>query len=441
MKMDDELENFIRERKARVAQDKASLEQDPPYMEIRAKSHRGYGSTVKENIPPKSAAQGKEESYIVGLPLGVEYERKKQRLQHELRMDYRRYMTQKNHHDTVQPGPSTHLDNQSSVKENRVPHLPLQPEDQHSPRTPKQRAASRRDAATLTEGSRGVHRVLQLVGGEEEQSLLPSRHRGSLGRPVEQESEEEELELMEGRSRRHIGVEAGYEKRRYNRADGREKKENPRGVARDGRRSRAPTNVDEAEFATGLIIGAADTEEALQRRKERYRQELQEQIAEQHRNRKREKDLELKVAATGANDPEKQPNRIRQFGLSRRKALQVLEPSGSGESVSPIALHSEEKVSVRDGERPPPEQPHVAFQSPLLDYNAALGLGGGGPSPHSQPAAPSFPRASDTPRISLFPPQPPSILADAYRSPYGEAHHYYGTRNLLDPNVPCCKHW
>lgn len=29
----------------------------------------------------------------MGLPLGVEYERKKQRLQHELRMDYRRYMT------------------------------------------------------------------------------------------------------------------------------------------------------------------------------------------------------------------------------------------------------------------------------------------------------------------------------------------------------------
>lgn len=33
--MDDELENFIRERKARVAEDKASLEQDPPYMEIK----------------------------------------------------------------------------------------------------------------------------------------------------------------------------------------------------------------------------------------------------------------------------------------------------------------------------------------------------------------------------------------------------------------------
>lgn len=33
--MDDELENFIRERKARVAEDKACLEQDPPYMEMK----------------------------------------------------------------------------------------------------------------------------------------------------------------------------------------------------------------------------------------------------------------------------------------------------------------------------------------------------------------------------------------------------------------------
>uniref|UniRef100_A0A8C9YK66 Uncharacterized protein n=1 Tax=Sander lucioperca TaxID=283035 RepID=A0A8C9YK66_SANLU len=33
--MDDELENFIRERKARMAEDIASLEQDPPYMEIK----------------------------------------------------------------------------------------------------------------------------------------------------------------------------------------------------------------------------------------------------------------------------------------------------------------------------------------------------------------------------------------------------------------------
>ncbi|XP_035525770.1 centrosome and spindle pole associated protein 1-like isoform X1 [Morone saxatilis] len=431
--MDDELENFIRERKARVAEDKASLEQDPPYMEIKAKPYRAYGSTVKENIPPKSVTHGKEESCSVGLPLGVEYERKKQRLQHELRMDYRRYMAQKKHF--AEPGALIHLDNRRSVK-----HLL---EDQ-ADFLPKQRPASHRDAATLTEDSRALHRPLRLAEvrtlypeDEEQSSVLP-RHRDRLGRPVDQESEEEEeyfkeLELMEGRRHRHTGVEATYEKRRSNRTDGRENRENLVGVAREGRR-RALTKNEDAEFATGLIIGTADTEDSLQRRKERYRLELQEQIAEQHRNKKREKDLELKVAATGANDPEKQPDRIRQFGLCRRKDHRVLEPSATGESeTSSRSLPNNEKMGVRDREIPPPEQPHVAFQSPLLEYSSALG--GGGLSPNSQPVAPSFPRAMDTPRIPLFHPHPPPTLSEAYRSPYGEPHHYYGTRNLLDPNM------
>ncbi|XP_049898888.1 centrosome and spindle pole-associated protein 1-like isoform X3 [Epinephelus moara] len=450
--MDDELESFIRARKARVAEDKASLEQDPPYMEIKAKPHRAYGSTVKENIPPKTIAQGKEDSCTVGLPLGIEYERKKQRLQHELRMDYRRYMAQKKHLDHGEPGPLIHLDNRRSIKQHLL-------EDQTGV-LPKQRPPSRRDAATLTEDSRRLHRALRLtevntLSPEEDEgqsSVLP-RHCDRLGKLADQESEEEEylkeLELMEGRRRRHTGVETSYEKTRSNKTDGREKREN---LA--GRGSRALTKNEDAEFATGLIIGVADTEDALQRRKERYRQELQEQIAEQHRNKKREKDLELKVAATGANDPEKpvsqhlttnshlvwvkKPDRIRQFGLCRREDRQVLEPSATGESeTSSRGLPNNVKIGVRDREVPPPEQPHVAFQSPLLEYSSALGLGGGGLSPNTQPAAPSFPRAMDTPssRIPLFPPHPPSTLSESYRSPYGEPHHYYGTRNLLDPNM------
>lgn len=39
-----------------------------------------------------------DESSSVGLPLGVEYEKKKQRLQHELRMDFRRHMGQVTFH-------------------------------------------------------------------------------------------------------------------------------------------------------------------------------------------------------------------------------------------------------------------------------------------------------------------------------------------------------
>ncbi|KAM3850332.1 centrosome and spindle pole-associated protein 1-like [Diretmus argenteus] len=452
--MDDDLENFIRERKARVAEDKATLEQDLPYMEIRAKAQRSYESTIKENIPPP--VQGKEESYGVGLPLGVDYERKKQRLQHELRLDYRRYMAQKKL-DAVESGPSVPLSDRRAVKEYLAPPPHLLPEGQRSLRSPKERPPSRRDAATLTEGTRGVHRALLQEDEEELSSLAPrQRERGRPGRLLDQESEsgeytEDELEVMESRRRRHRGVETGSEKRRTYKTDGRglrrlgdrgveptdgyvepgrhgpshdrERRENPAAGASAGRRPRAPTHKDEDEFATGLMIGAANAEEALQRRKECYRKELEEQIAEQHRNRK--KDLELKVAATGATDPEKQPDRIRQFGLSRRKAPQILEPSEG--------RPSDEKLGPGGGERPPPEQPHVAFQSPLLEYNSALGLGGGGLSPYSQ--APP-PRAMDTPRPPLFPPHPPSTLAEAYRNHYGEAHQYYGSRNLLDPSLP-----
>lgn len=95
-----------------------------------------------------------------------------------------------------------------------------------------------------------------------------------------------------------------------------------------------------------------------------------------------------------------QPNRIGQFELCGRKDHRVLELSPSGESETPSrSLAHNEKIGVRDREMPPPEQPHVAFQSPLLEYSSSLG--GGGLSPSSQPAAPAFPRAMDTPRYPL----------------------------------------
>ncbi|MEE6518930.1 hypothetical protein FKM82_030255 [Ascaphus truei] len=55
-----------------------------------------------------------------------------------------------------------------------------------------------------------------------------------------------------------------------------------------------------------ILLGGSDREDAQQKRKERYRQDLMEQMAEQQRNKRREKELELKVAASGAIDPEKQ---------------------------------------------------------------------------------------------------------------------------------------
>ncbi|KAM3612096.1 uncharacterized protein V6R79_002592 [Siganus canaliculatus] len=330
----------------------------------------------------------------------------------------------------IAPGPLIDLDNRNSVKHHVF-------EDQAGD-LPKQRVTSRRDAATLTEPSRGLHLAeVKTFCPEEDEEQLPVHpsHRVQLGRTGDSEEEEEELELMDARGG-HRQNGARGQKRQTSKTDKREMMQTPAGAGRESRTSRALTRNENTEFATGLIIGAADAEEILQRKKERYRQELQEQIAEQHRNKKREKDLELKVAATGANDPEKPPDRIRQFGLRRRKELQGLEPSATGHSEAssrPAAVN--EKIIIRDRDIPPPEQPHVAFQSPILEYSSALGGGGDGLSPISQPAPPSLPRATDTTRMPVFAPHPPSTLSEVYRNPYAEPHHYYGTRHLLEPNM------
>nr|XP_011740448.1 centrosome and spindle pole-associated protein 1 isoform X12 [Macaca nemestrina] len=101
--MADNLDEFIEERKAKLAKDKAELESDPPYMEMKDKLSEKFSenskiliSMAKENIPPNSqqtrGSLGID--YGLSLPLGDDYERKKHKLKEELRQDYRRYLTQ-----------------------------------------------------------------------------------------------------------------------------------------------------------------------------------------------------------------------------------------------------------------------------------------------------------------------------------------------------------
>uniref|UniRef100_A0A8C9CKS2 Centrosome and spindle pole associated protein 1 n=1 Tax=Phocoena sinus TaxID=42100 RepID=A0A8C9CKS2_PHOSS len=114
--MTDNLDEFIEERKAKLARDKAELESDPPYMEMKGTSSEKLSenskiliSMAKENIPPNSQ-QTKGSlgiDYGLSLPLGEDYERKKHKLKEELRQDYRRYLTQKNFLSTSETDPSS----------------------------------------------------------------------------------------------------------------------------------------------------------------------------------------------------------------------------------------------------------------------------------------------------------------------------------------------
>ncbi|XP_037116870.1 centrosome and spindle pole associated protein 1-like isoform X3 [Syngnathus acus] len=405
--MEDELELFIRERKARLAQDRASLEHDPPYMEIQEKPHRSYGSLLKENIPPGLTAQKKDlhsdnagtasalkrssgvevESSNVGLPLGVEYQKKKDRLQHELRMDYRNYIAQ-----------------QAGVL--------------------RQQPLSRRDVGTLTE----VRKESCSGLSPPESPIHQVRRRETT--PVDQELEEEQY--TELRSSRRMGLDCSYKKPQPKKVHGREERDSPSGFVGQGRRSRALIKADDAEFSTSLLIGEIHTDETLQRRKERYREELQEQIAEQHRNKQREKDLELNVAATGVNDPEKQPNRIRQFGLSKRKESQLSRHSmlGQSETSSSSSFPNHDKPSVNGRLMPPPDLPHGAFQSPLIECH------GDGPTPDRLPVGRPFPRAMGASRIPFPPLHSAHAGNEAFSGPYPQPHYYYNNnRNLPDPNL------
>ncbi|XP_073439980.1 centrosome and spindle pole-associated protein 1 isoform X2 [Dendrobates tinctorius] len=195
-------------------------------------------------------------------------------------------------------------------------------------------------------------------------------------------------------------------------------------------------HIKDEIFSTGLLLGEADKGEAQKRRKERYREDLMQQMAEQQRNKKREKELELKVAASGAIDPEKQPDRLRQFGAINRPQ----EMSDRNVPYRPGILVDSQKTSrtAMEEEKSPPERPRVAFQTPL---------------PESAVTANAFPSAFNSaneeyhrgisstlgeivaPRIAAVPPPQPPVLVDNYRTPYDDAYYYYGARNPLDPNL------
>nr|XP_012418523.1 PREDICTED: centrosome and spindle pole-associated protein 1 isoform X3 [Odobenus rosmarus divergens] len=181
--------------------------------------------------------------------------------------------------------------------------------------------------------------------------------------------------------------------------------------ARDNEPSKSNREIC-SPFA-GMLFGSEDRE-LIQKRKEKYRQELLEQMAEQQKNKRREKDMELSVAASGVRDPEKSPDRLKQFSVAPR--------------------HFEEKI--------PPERPRVAFQTPLppLSAPSAPPI----PSVHSIPSqnedlhsGPSYTLGEMVPpRIAPLPP-PPLLppLASNYRTPYDDAYYFYGARNTLDPSL------
>ncbi|XP_041329714.1 centrosome and spindle pole-associated protein 1 isoform X5 [Pyrgilauda ruficollis] len=486
--MADDLEKFIEDQKAKLAQDKAELENDPPYMEMRNKESEKLSETskmlismAKENIPPNNQQNYPLGDYGLSLPLGEEYERKKHKLKEELRQDYRRYLSQgisqakrkKNYLTTDEVDPYTQglslpIDERRSAKErlrlernkeynqylrdkeewnerlrklgkknrenemhrNKTPiavtrlqpelHTEVQPCNT-GPKPPK------KDAFTSTEG---CEELLNKRWLEEDRKHHRIDEDGDFGRRYYRVDYDPETNAeMDPRFRSEStydrktprgfyaerpylngmvrDVPADYEDELKERARVR-----PFSRTGDSRNqiqisssaSEQAKSAGERRYATGLVLGGQDRE-LLQRRKEKYRQELMEQMAEQQRNKRREKELELSVAASGAQDPEKKPNRLKQFGFTARAF--------------------EEKV--------PPERPRVAFQTPMPARSASPVNEDSQSDKEFQRGVVSSLGEMVAPRLAPLPPPPAPVLTDNYKTPYDDAYYFYGARNPLDP--------
>ncbi|CAI5779408.1 Uncharacterized protein PODLI_1B039996 [Podarcis lilfordi] len=413
--MPEDLDQFLEEQKAKLAQDKAKLDNDPPYMEMQNKGAEKLSETskmliamAKENIPPNSQ-QTSIHDYGLSLPLGEEYENKKHKLKEELRQDYRRYLSQ---HDT-----DTNKKGIAVTRSQPALHTPaLQPPI-------RDEEFFKKDACTSTDTFEELSDKRQSV----DQHHKPKNDIGQ-GDTLLHKQLDEVLNISNRKhqrldskpetfSRRHHRFDEGHDPEIDDEMDPRFRYESdydkkPLRVFHaqriQGTNEQAQAAAGSVPYATGLIIGGQDRE-LIQRRKEQYRRELMEQIAEQQRNKRREKELELPVAASGVVDPEKKPNRLKELGLTPRI--------------------SEERI--------PPERPRPAFQTPTPGPTSIS-------APPISPVNEEFHRGLSTtlgemlaPRIAPLPPPPPPppILIDNYRTPYDDAYYYYGARNPLDPSL------
>ncbi|XP_069777424.1 centrosome and spindle pole-associated protein 1 [Narcine bancroftii] len=505
LSMADELEKFLQEQRAKLEQDKIELNQDPPYMEMRTKSSEPLNETkqaadssvhgkslsiiqpVKENLQTNRSKEilFLEENFGVSLPLGLEYDQKKQKLKEELRQDYRRYMAEKSSRIVKELQPTVEsLSLPISERKSAMDRLRTERNQEYN-----QLLREQDKYEQLRRDGRWIHK--ENIDPLDESRFQTASHLGS-GQPQHEsksyrndahssmEAYEELLNKKrqeEDRYRRSDDPEIGHrrnvqtqtdrsgdyenyfpdsnnyfqrwknEYRQYKEQNDqelpthienvyrKEHRKRPVSAAENSRylineihdssreRSKSASVKDDAIFGTGLLLGNNERESAQRRRRERYRQELLEQISESQKSKKREKELELNVAATGAVDPEKEPDRIRQFGavMHQQNSRRHDAPDQRG------GVHIRKYSNVdRSAEVQPPERPRVAFQTPEVDERN-LSLTSGVWNPIRKKMAPRV--------IAVPPPPPPPVLMEHYHTPYDNAYYFYGARNPLDPNL------
>ncbi|XP_030611857.1 centrosome and spindle pole-associated protein 1 isoform X2 [Archocentrus centrarchus] len=446
--------------------------------------------------------------------LGTDYERKKQKLMQELQLDYKHNVFKKKDLKSRDPqqqpeGLSLPIDERISVKEklreerNKEYNLFLQEQAQvrklkkrtsvtHKPGQiqasdgmktnivplPKERCPSRKDAAILTEALndgtstwiRGpvqrrrrrwqIYRVEEPYSSEDEintdrEDEFDLKYRRGKDRDTQEPEHKEEMTARERRVNRVSQdikeMEAPVPDQNSNDTIWKSDFQMPGSMKTP---AKPAVSKDEVKFATGLLIGKVEEQTVTQMRKEQYRQDLLRQIAEKQRKKTEEKRLELRVAVSGATDPEKEPNGIQQVGSVNHdyNSLRRDVPHKPGKALEAEGKHP--NPSLENGKPTENTEQRANPGKSQLDFSAALRQLPGKTVPTDGMELPQGVPSLDyfgadyhrdfsnilgeptVPRVAGVAPPVPPIVLHTYKTPYDAAYYYYGTRNPLDPHLP-----
>uniref|UniRef100_M3YFN2 Centrosome and spindle pole associated protein 1 n=1 Tax=Mustela putorius furo TaxID=9669 RepID=M3YFN2_MUSPF len=485
-KMADNLDEFIEEQKAKLAKDKAELESDPPYMEMKGKASEKLSenskiliSMAKENIPPNSQQTRNSLGMSLGLskPKTIFYQKRSHKKKDEIKQDDYRLLNQgitqakrkKNFLSTSETDPSTlgvslPIGERLSAKE----RLKLERNKEYNQFLRGKEESTdkfRQVEKSSTEvGFDFKHRRLNIlylleniikktnedvdISNKKPQRFankgdIPDRrfHRFNEDHVFDRQyyrpdQDPEVSEEMDERFR----YESDFDRRLLrvytnDRLLNSSKKKKPKFppeliksdlVCQNERRigkacsviwpqngQKKRKNKDECSTFSYHFLGSEDRQ-LIQKRKEKYRLELLEQMAEQQKNKRRNRILDVRKGSWIEKLTKVPPDRLKQFSVAPRRFEETI----------------------------PPERPRVAFQTPLppLSTPSAPPI----PSIHSIPSQNEDLLTGPTctlgekvpPRIAPLPP-PPLLppIATNYRTPYDDAYYFYGARNNLDPSL------
>ncbi|XP_041823443.1 centrosome and spindle pole-associated protein 1 [Melanotaenia boesemani] len=439
-------------------------------------------------MPPASRAHEMTPNADIGLGLtlvlGADYEKKKQKLLQELQLDYKDHVAKERLREERKKEYNFFLQGQSQTRTLKRGTTPVttKPElvqshavnvtsqgpplallSTHTNISPPhtEHLASKRDVATMTEvADKGrsrrtwnqssqrqrrwkIHMPKKPHSSEEmdtdEEEDFDFRHRRRQDRRSEKPKNKEEKKSRERRMNRAFQDITEMPLKREAPVVHDQIHSNSIWKSNKQMAENKRTTV-RTEFATGLLIGAIEDQTVTQMRKEQYKQELLRQIAEQQKNKMKEKKLELMVGVTGITDHEKESDRTKQPRTAyqqcdslRRFQVDleaVVKDSNPGLKDKKPLLNTEQRAPLRKSQ--------MDFSTALthlprktVDESGMVSLPGVPPLDYlSEDYHRNFTRLLGEvalPRLAGVAPPLPPIVPNTYKTPYDAA------RNPLDP--------